>query len=93
MEPLYLSDLAHLFFLSQTYICDLFRKHLDRTFVGHLAQLRIQKARNDLISTQDTVAQIAERVGYSDYYYFSKVFKRQTGFSPQQYRKLHQPGG
>uniref|UniRef100_UPI00262A74C7 helix-turn-helix transcriptional regulator n=1 Tax=uncultured Alcanivorax sp. TaxID=191215 RepID=UPI00262A74C7 len=37
--------------------------------------------------TEETVVQIAARLGYDDPYYFSRLFKKQMGVSPQQYRR------
>lgn len=48
---------------------------------------RITLSKELLINTDLSIKAIAEKVGYSDISYFSKVFKRQVGCSPLQYRK------
>ena len=53
----------------------------------YLTQLRIQLARRELTSTKDTIAKIAERVGYDSEPAFSRAFKRVTGSAPGSIRK------
>ena len=48
---------------------------------------RIQKAKELLRDESLSVEAIAEQVGYNDYFYFTKVFKKNTGISPSKYRK------
>jgi len=53
-----------------------------------ICRLRIGKAEGLLKSTDLSVCEIANQVGYSDYNYFIKVFKKMTGITPAKYRKL-----
>lgn len=91
-QPLSLREIADVHFISETYICDLFRKYLDKTFSGYLQEVRMDRARFLLESTQHTISQIAALVGYADMAYFCRVFRRSTGHSPTQYRRHHQAG-
>ena len=91
-KSIYLQDLANRFFISPSYICDLFRKHLGKTFSEYLSDLRIDRAADLLMKTGKSAAEISELVGYRDYYYFTKVFKTRMGISPQKYRD-RVPGG
>lgn len=88
-RPLYLSDLSQRFYLSQTSICDLFRRNMKTSFMNYLTEKRIRRARQLLSATQMSIMEIAENTGYRDQYYFSRIFKKLTGLTPQQYRKLH----
>ena len=54
-----------------------------------LSQMRRQRAEQELISTDRTVADIAASVGYADPAVFSRAFKRWSGSSPSEYRKKH----
>ena len=56
-------------------------------FTEYATQVKIERARILLISPEAKVYQVAEKLGYSDAEYFSKVFKRVTGKTPAQYRK------
>mgnify|MGYP005857661087 CR=1 FL=1 len=87
-KPLYLSDLSRMFHLNETYICDLFKKSLGKTFTEYLTGLRLKKAAELLVKTNTPISGISDTVGYSDYSYFSKIFKKHYGMSPTQYRKM-----
>lgn len=54
----------------------------------YLSSFRIEKARVLLVSTSDSVKDIAKQVGYQDAFAFSKAFHRITGMSPSEYRLL-----
>ncbi len=53
----------------------------------YLTALRIQQAKLLLRTSNLPVAEIAESVGYKDHFYFSRVFKKETGVPPSRYRK------
>jgi AraC-like DNA-binding protein len=55
--------------------------------------LRIQRARSLLMNPNRTVKDIACTLGFDDPYYFSRVFKKRTGLSPDHYRRRHYPAG
>ncbi len=55
----------------------------------YVAQARMRRATEQLVTTQDPVKQIAIRCGYPDPYHFSRAFKRHTGASPRGYRQAH----
>jgi YesN/AraC family two-component response regulator len=86
-QELSLSELAEKFHLNPTYCSELFRKITRKTYSEYLSGLRIEQARRFLDSTTMALEDIAYRVGFSDYYYFSKVFKKITGLPPLRYRK------
>lgn len=48
---------------------------------------RIRKAEKLLGESDKKIAEIAELVGFPDYNYFTKVFKKETGFTPREYRR------
>ncbi|WP_438349679.1 AraC family transcriptional regulator [Paenibacillus sp. FA6] len=52
-----------------------------------LHQLKVAEAKNILLNTDLTVKEVGETLGYKDIFYFSRVFKRITGFSPRNYRE------
>ena len=59
------------------------------TFSAYIKKVRITKAKELLIGTSLKLYEIAEKVGYSDPKYFSRVFKETTGMLPAEYRKVH----
>lgn len=53
----------------------------------HMHRLKIAEAKNRLLNTSDSVKEIADLFGYSDVFYFSRLFKKYTGVSPREYRR------
>ncbi|WP_068783023.1 response regulator [Paenibacillus phocaensis] len=72
---------------SPAYLSRMIKQELGTTFNSYLTQLRIRRATRLLNATEQTIAEIAEQVGYETQHYFSTAFKRATGLSPLQYRK------
>ena len=60
---------------------------------AYITQLRIRYACDLLKSGKYKIGDIAEEVGYKNVYYFSKVFKAQTGSTPSEYKKNVDDGG
>ncbi len=88
-NSLFLSDIAKMFNMNATYICDLFKKSLGMTFIEYLSYTRMNRATELLKETDYSIMQIADEVGYGDYCYFSKLFKGQFGMTPTKYRKQY----
>lgn len=86
-ESLTLQVLARKFGISESYVSSLIRKDTGKRFSDHLTEIRIHRAQELLRATNDSIEKIAEQVGYPDYYYFTKVYKKITGISPAVYRK------
>lgn len=84
-----LDAVASSIFVSAFYLSHLFRDELNTTFLDYVTKIRIEKAKT-LLKTDLSTADIAEQVGYSDASYFSKAFKKETGLSPVQYKKVIQ---
>lgn len=72
---------------SASYFSTQFKQEKGQNFIDFLVGLRLEKARELLETTNMTIAQIAEHVGYYSYRYFSKVFKERLGVTPTQYRE------
>jgi len=85
-HPLSLKDVADFVHINPTYFSYLFRQVKGYTFKSYLTQLRIKKAKQLLLNSSLTVSEISQLIGYDDSNYFSRVFKRVTGFPPSLYR-------
>jgi AraC-like DNA-binding protein len=71
------------------YLASLFKKY-DHTSAGHyIMSLKLNKAANLLLTTDDKIKVIAEKVGFCDPYHFSKNFKQFHGRSPNHFRNEH----
>ncbi|WOO40116.1 AraC family transcriptional regulator [Rubellicoccus peritrichatus] len=84
-----LATVAESAFLSPVYFHQQFSKHFHITSHEYMARLRIRDAQDYLLNTNESVSFIAEHVGYSDAFYFSRVFKKHTGLSPLKFRQRH----
>ena len=89
MNKLSLEDIAYRSFLSKSYFSQLFKEVTGMTFSLYCQKVRIEKACKMLVSTDDTIQSIAEKVGYTDMKFFYNVFKRLTGEIPGDYKKNH----
>jgi two-component system, response regulator YesN len=86
-EDITLQDIASRFFLSREYISRKFKQEFEVNLSEYLGQIRMNKAKILLQNPHLRISQVAEMVGYQDEKYFSKVFKKQEGISPNEYRK------
>ncbi len=86
-QEISLSDLSAKFYINMTYICDLFKKNRSTTFSKYLTNLRLEKAYHMICYTKTPLSEITEVVGYRDYYYFIKKFKKKYNITPGQLRK------
>ena len=82
-----LKKLAEVFSYTEKYISHLFKKRMGVGFNYYVNQLRLRYAHELLDESPFNMSEIATRCGYSDAFYFSKVFKKATGISPKDYRK------
>lgn len=88
-SPTSITELAALAGLSPSHFSALFTRATGLGAVEYVKRLRSARARELLITTDDTVAEIAQAVGYSDAFYFSRQFRAVNGTSPSQYRANH----
>jgi YesN/AraC family two-component response regulator len=86
-EDIQLTTLASKYSVSIAKLSTEIKKKVGMTFSDYLTQLRIQRAKELLSDESMSVSEIAEIVGYNDYFYFIKVFKKVQGISPSKYRK------
>lgn len=83
-----LKHLSDRFEISGKYASHLFKLEYDMKFVDFLVQLRMQQAERLLADTDETVQNIALQVGYANSITFGRVFKRTTGVTPGEFRRL-----
>ncbi|MFB1082100.1 response regulator [Jeotgalibacillus sp. JSM ZJ347] len=75
-------DIADHIEKSPTYVHNLFKKEMNQTINQYINKLRIQKSIFHMQNGNDHIYSIALEVGYSDYKYFTTVFKKHTGKTP-----------
>lgn len=87
MEPLSLESLASRFSVNKNYLSSRFHKEVEMTVTDYINQIRVRRATALLGGGSLSVQQIAEQCGFSDGNYFSRIFKKINGTSPNEYRK------
>lgn len=88
-EKMYLSDVAGHIGYSDSYFSRLFKEVTGQRFSDYLNEYRIERAKKLMSNYQLTLGEIAARVGFEDFSYFSQVFHRIESMTPSQYRKEH----
>lgn len=78
--------------LSYKYAGTLFKEVTGQTIKEYQCTLRLRKAEQLLKETDKPIGEIAQLTGFSDVFYFSKIFRRERGCSPSEYRKTYVPG-
>jgi YesN/AraC family two-component response regulator len=86
-KPITTESVAKSLFLSVSWFSQLFSKHFNCSFTNYLCSYRIQRATQIPIDSVNQISDIAEMVGFNDYCYFSRSFKKYTGVSPAVYFK------
>ena len=89
MNPISSGDIAAAAGFSPNHLSKKFRESAGIGVHEYLVFIRLQHAALDLLSTKDSITQIALRCGFSDSNYFKDVFKKKYGMTPREYRKSH----
>lgn len=85
MQKISIDHIADQLEVSGAYLARKFKEDVSHTFNDFLTRYRLQKALEFMGGSDLKIYQIAERVGFSEYKYFSQVFKNHTGYSPSEF--------
>jgi len=83
------NELASLLGLSTSYFSHLFKKTMGITPLMYVTARRVEAAGQYMLCSECSLSDIALRYGFCDQSHLCRVFKRETGFSPQTWRKLY----
>ncbi|MBW7455195.1 helix-turn-helix domain-containing protein [Paenibacillus sepulcri] len=86
-QQLYAIDVAKRVNMSRSYFNQCFKDIVSQSFNEYLRQVRMKRAEEYLLQSRKPVQWIAERTGYVDVKYFSRIFRESTGMTPSEYRK------
>ncbi len=87
-EKLSLNDIASVFNISPNYLSLLFKKYNDTGFSEYISQMKIARAKELMAEGNLKIYEIADQLGFESAFYFSKVFKKVTGYTPRDYQQL-----
>ena len=85
-----LQFVAQKIYISPHYLSRIFKKTAGINFMDYVISRRLEKSKHLLLTTNDTVENIAAMVGYEESNSFRRLFKHETGFSPREYRSQKQ---
>ena len=86
-RKIYLKDLSEITHVSGSYLSLLFKKKTGKSFTRYLIDYRMEKARELIRTTEKQMKEISCMVGYDDYSQFEKLFRKENGLSPVDYRR------
>ena len=86
-EAVSLTDVARHTAMSPSRLAHLFKQHTRRSILAYLHEFRINRICDCLLATDAPVSELAFNLGYGDLAFFNRVFRRQTGFNPTEYRR------
>ncbi len=87
-KPLNIPFLCNNLTIGKTTLCKQVKQEFNLTVTELIRLRRVEAAREMLQKSDYTIAEVSEQVGISDYNYFTKIFKKQTGVTPSTYRRL-----
>lgn len=88
-ENITLRDIANRFSFSPNYLGVLFKEETGYNFSDYVIKLRMERARDLLVSTKLKIYEVAYQTGYQYLPYFSRQFKEMYGMTPLEYRRKH----
>lgn len=86
-NDLSMDDLTDKFHVSRTYISRLLKKYTGQSFLEYLTDIRFEQVEYLIAENRYKQYEIAEKVGYKDFGYYIKVFKKRYGMTPNEYKK------
>ncbi len=85
-RPISRWEIAEAVGVSEDYLSRVFNRELNISPWDYLNRFRVLQSKRLLLNTTDTIGMIAHQVGFKDQAYFSRVFRKVTGTSPQAFR-------
>lgn len=82
-----ITDISEELYINQTYLRKMFKEEMGMTLLEFITKYRMHMAKQLILTTDYSLTQIAEKVGYNDVSYFSKCFKRYYKVSPKHMTK------
>lgn len=88
-EGISLADVADEFHFSHSYLSRFFKQHMNMTFSQYYNKIRLEHAVNEMLTSSESIAEIASRNGFSDVRSMVSLFKKEYNMLPSEYRTCH----
>lgn len=86
-EPISSAEIAGMVNMSGSYFSQCFKQYVGQTYTDYVRDLRMERAKDYLRSTNKTIGWVAEQIGYNDEKYFSRLFREHVGLLPSEFRQ------
>lgn len=87
-QPITRNEIAEEFYLTPSYLAKLYKKKTGVNIKDYINEYRIERAKELLKMPQSNVSEVAKKVGFDNFSYFSTLFKKITGLTPKEYRTI-----
>ena len=87
-EKITLAEISRLTFFSPVYCDTVFKRDMGKSIIDYVLARRISEAKKHLLEDTLSLPAVALELGFADYNYFARVFKKRTGYTPTAYRKM-----
>ena len=91
LEKITIDELAFLFKTNRATLCRDFKKNTGKTLIEFINMKKFEGAKYMIMNTRSTFTKIAESLNFESIHYFTRFFKKMSGMTPKEYRKLHSP--
>jgi len=88
-KDLSISKIAEHVYLTPTYLCHLYKKTTGKTLNQFILEVKMNKSKRLITDTSMKISEIAEKMGYANQNYFTKIFTRYFGVNPSTFRNKH----
>lgn len=85
-EDITLNSISEKFYYNPSYLSRLFKEETNKNFIDYINEIKINTAKEYLTSTDMSVSNICEKIGFKDYKHFLALFKKMTGVTPNEYK-------
>ena len=84
-----IKDIENKIYFSKQYMSEIFKKDTGLTIMQYFTKLKVEQAKFLLSEGFLSLTQISSSLGYDDYNYFSRIFRKATSYSPMQFKSLY----